>query len=111
MDDFKNPWREAREQGYDRTSGEGYYRNAYDFVSARELLLGPAGRHGSGEVTLWAHDSLTGEDHRGAVVDVGQAVPIGGQTHRIWSLSVEAAGVDQVTVPAPVLYTERSLLR
>lgn len=23
MDDFKNPWREAREQGYDRVSGEG----------------------------------------------------------------------------------------
>jgi uridine kinase len=38
MDDFKNPWREARELGYDRVSGEGYYRNAYDFRSARELL-------------------------------------------------------------------------
>jgi uridine kinase len=35
MDDFKNPWREARELGYDRVSGEGYYRNAYDFRSAR----------------------------------------------------------------------------
>src|SRR5262249_22486595 len=25
--------------GYDRLSGEGYYRNAYDFRSARDLLL------------------------------------------------------------------------
>jgi uridine kinase len=31
LDDFKHPWRDARERGYDRVSGEGYYRNAYDF--------------------------------------------------------------------------------
>ena len=31
MDNFKHPWSHARENGYDRTSGEGYYRNAYDF--------------------------------------------------------------------------------
>jgi len=68
MDDFKNPWREARELGYDRVSGEGYYRNAYDFCSARELLLRPAGPDGSGQVVLCAHDPLTGEDHRGKVV-------------------------------------------
>jgi uridine kinase len=68
MDDFKNPWREARELGYDRVSGEGYYRNAYDFASARELLLRPAGPGGSGEVVLCAHDPLTGEDHRDKVV-------------------------------------------
>jgi uridine kinase len=37
LDDFKNPWREAREQGYDRLSGEGYYRNAYDFGSSAAL--------------------------------------------------------------------------
>ncbi len=42
MDDFKNPWSEAAEAGYDRMTGEGYYRNAYDFRSARDLLLGPA---------------------------------------------------------------------
>ena len=41
MDDFKHPWRHAREHGYDRVSGEGYYRNAYDFASARDLLLHP----------------------------------------------------------------------
>lgn len=69
MDDFKNPWREARERGYDRLSGEGYYRNAYDFCSARELLLLlPAGPDGSGEVVLCAHDPLTGEDHRDKAV-------------------------------------------
>jgi uridine kinase len=69
LDDFKNPWREARERGYDRVSGAGYYRNAYDFASARELLLGPAGPAGSGRVVLCAHDPLTGEDHRDKTVD------------------------------------------
>jgi uridine kinase len=64
LDDFKYPWRHAREHGYDRVSGEGYYRNAYDFGSARDLLLGPAGPSGSGEVVLCGHDPLTGADHR-----------------------------------------------
>ncbi len=68
MDDVKNTWREARELGYDRVSGEGYYRSAYDFGSGRELLLRPAGPGGSGEVVLCAHDPLTGEDHRDKVV-------------------------------------------
>jgi len=68
MDDFKNPWREARELGYDRVSGEGYYRNAYDFRSARDLLLAPAAPSGSGNLVLCAHDPLTGEDHRGTTI-------------------------------------------
>lgn len=68
MDDFKHPWRHAREHGYDRVSGEGYYRNAYDFRSARELLLGPAGPGGSGKVVLCGRDPLTGEDHRDKAV-------------------------------------------
>jgi uridine kinase len=38
LDDFKNPWREARELGYDRVSGEGYYRNAPDRYHAAELI-------------------------------------------------------------------------
>jgi uridine kinase len=70
LDDFKHPWRQARELGYDRLSGEGYYRNAYDFAAARELLLRPAGPEGSGQVVLCARDPLTGEDHRGTTVDV-----------------------------------------
>jgi len=69
LDDFKNPWREARELGYDRESGPGYYRNAYDFTSARELLLGPAGPDGSGTVVLCARDPLTGADWRDTVVN------------------------------------------
>jgi len=68
LDDFKNPWPEAREQGYDRLSGEGYYRNAYDFGSATGLLLAPAGPGGSGVLVLCAHDPLTGEDHRDRTV-------------------------------------------
>lgn len=68
LDDFKNPWREARELGYDRVSGEGYYRNAYDHRSVRDLLLAPMSPQGSGLVVLCAHDPLTGKDHRDKVV-------------------------------------------
>ncbi len=68
FDDFKKPWRDAKEKGYDRTSGPGYYRNAPDFESAVELLLEPAGRTGSGSVVLCAHDPLTGADHRSTTV-------------------------------------------
>lgn len=68
LDDFKYPWRDARERGYDRVTGEGYYRNAYDFRSAVDLLLVPAGPEGSGEIVLCAHDPLTGVDHRATVV-------------------------------------------
>lgn len=69
MDDFKHPWRDARERGYDRTSGQGYYRNAYDFTSALELLLRPMAPEGSGVVALCAHDPLTGVDHRLSTVE------------------------------------------
>jgi uridine kinase len=69
LDDFKHPWRDARERGYDRVSGAGYYRNAYDFDAIRDLLLDPAGPPGSGRVVLCAHDPLTGEDHRTVTVD------------------------------------------
>jgi len=68
LDDFKHPWRDARERGYDRVTGEGYYRNAYDFRSAVDLLLVPAGPDGSGDVVLCAHDPLTGVDHRATFV-------------------------------------------
>lgn len=68
LDDFKKPWSDAREKGYDRVSGEGYYRNAPDFDSARSLLLEPAGPSGSGIVALCARDPLTGVDHRHVTV-------------------------------------------
>jgi uridine kinase len=68
MDDFKYPWRHAREHGYDRLSGQGYYRNAYDFDSARELLLRPAGPGGSGNVVLCSFDPLTGLEHKAVTV-------------------------------------------
>jgi uridine kinase len=69
LDDFKHPWRHARAHGYDRVTGEGYYRNAHDFVSAQTLLLQPSGPMGTGKVVLCAHDPLTGADNRSVVVD------------------------------------------
>jgi uridine kinase len=67
LDDFKNPWSEAHL--YDRLSGEGYYRNAWDFRSIRELLLEPAGPHGSGQVALCSIDPLTQRSHKHEKVD------------------------------------------
>lgn len=69
FDDFKKPWRDAREKGYDRLSGEGYYRNAPDFESACSLLLRPARPDGSGIIALCAHDPLTGDDRRGVTIN------------------------------------------
>lgn len=69
LDDFKHPWADATERGYDRTTGAGYYRNPWDFRSVRELLLEPMGDDSPGRVVLCAHDPLTGVDHRGVVVD------------------------------------------
>ncbi len=68
LDDFKHPWSHSLKHGYDRLTGEGYYRNAYDIGSARDLLLTPAGAQGTGWVALCGHDPLTGTDHRGALV-------------------------------------------
>ena len=70
FDNFKNPWRDARERGYDRITGFGYYKNAPDFASATELLLKPAGSSGSGSVVLCAFDPLTGVDYREVRVQV-----------------------------------------
>jgi uridine kinase len=66
LDDFKRPWREAHL--YDRTSGEGYYRNAYDYDAVHRLLLDPAGPRGSGLVALCSIDPITQVDHSAAVV-------------------------------------------
>lgn len=68
LDDFKNPWRDAHL--YDRKSGEGYYRNAFDCDAMRRLLLEPAGPSGSGEVVLCSIDPITQVDH---TADVTQA--------------------------------------
>ena len=69
LDDFKRPWREAEELGYDRATGPGYYANAHDHDAVCDLLLEPAGRAGSGRVVLCARDPLTQEDHRDVVVE------------------------------------------
>jgi uridine kinase len=61
LDDFKRPWRDAHR--YDRVSGEGYYRNAFDREAIRRLLLEPAAADGRGEVALCSIDPLTQIDH------------------------------------------------
>lgn len=68
LDDFKKPWRERHL--YDRESGEGYYRNAFDYLAVRTLLLEPAGAHGAGEVVLCHIDPLTQIDHSAVVTPV-----------------------------------------
>lgn len=66
LDDFKRPWREAHL--YDRTSGEGYYRNAFDYAAITALLLEPCGPRGSGRCVLCSIDPLTQRDHSSVVV-------------------------------------------
>jgi uridine kinase len=61
LDDFKRPWREAHL--YDRLSGQGYYRNAFDRDAARRLLLQPADPQADGLVALCSIDPLTQVDH------------------------------------------------
>ena len=65
MDDFKKPWRDRHL--YDRESGEGYYRNAFDYAAVMGLLLEPCGPHGSGEGVLCSIDPLTQVDHSSVV--------------------------------------------
>ena len=69
LDDFKRPWREAEQLGYDRLTGPGYYANAHDHDAVCTLLLEPAGPAGSGRVVLCARDPLSQDDHRDIVVD------------------------------------------
>jgi uridine kinase len=61
LDDFKRPWNERHL--YDRMSGEGYYRNAFDREAACRLLLSPAAPTGDGLVALCSIDPLTQIDH------------------------------------------------
>jgi uridine kinase len=66
LDDFKRPWAESHL--YDRTTGDGYYRNAYDLAAARALLLQPASATGSGRVALCSIDPISQVDHSGTCV-------------------------------------------
>ncbi len=68
LDDFKRPWRERHL--YDRESGPGYYRNAYDYEAVIRLLLGPCGPDGSGHAALCSIDPLTQRDHSGTTIPV-----------------------------------------
>jgi uridine kinase len=61
LDDFKKPWRDRHL--YDRESGEGYYRNAFDYSAVTRLLLEPASPAGSGKCALCSIDPLTQVDH------------------------------------------------
>ncbi|MFJ4650199.1 hypothetical protein ACIP5Y_02875 [Nocardia sp. NPDC088792] len=70
LDDFKRPWREAHL--YDRLSGAGYYRNAFDYPAIRTLLLEPCGPDGSGRCALCATDPLTQIDHSSELIQVAE---------------------------------------
>lgn len=61
LDDFKKPWRDRHL--YDRESGEGYYRNAFDYAAVVELLLGRFGTQGATACALCSIDPLTQVDH------------------------------------------------
>jgi uridine kinase len=63
LDDFKRPWSERHR--YDRFSGEGYYRNAFDLDAVVRLLLEPVQRK-----ALCAIDPLTQVDHSAETVEV-----------------------------------------
>ncbi|MER6026534.1 uridine kinase [Streptomyces sp. NPDC001851] len=63
LDDFKKPWKDRHL--YDRESGEGYYRNAYDYDRVRSLLLEPCRSPGATSCVLCSIDPLTQRDHSG----------------------------------------------
>ncbi|MFF4948570.1 uridine kinase [Streptomyces chattanoogensis] len=61
LDDFKRPWRDRHL--YDRESGEGYYRNAYDYEAVKHLLLDPCRSSEATSCVLCSIDPLTQRDH------------------------------------------------
>src|SRR5262245_41595960 len=66
LGDFKRPW--AERHLYDRASGEGYYRDAFDLDAIRDHLLAPAQVTGTGLVALCSIDPITQIDHSGTRV-------------------------------------------
>ncbi|WP_435059056.1 uridine kinase [Streptomyces sp. bgisy060] len=69
LDDFKKPWRDRHL--YDRESGEGYYRNAYDYEAVKRLLLDPCRSSGAAACALCSIDPLTQRDHSSEVTPIG----------------------------------------
>jgi uridine kinase len=65
LDDFKRPWSERHL--YDRESGEGYFRNAFDYDTVVALLLEPCGADGTGACVLCSIDPLTQVNHSSVV--------------------------------------------
>ncbi|MFH9135258.1 uridine kinase [Streptomyces sp. NPDC017524] len=61
LDDYKNPWKDRHL--YDRESGEGYYRNAYDYDAVRRLLLDPCRNPAADSCALCFIDPLTQQSH------------------------------------------------
>ncbi|MFE3602215.1 uridine kinase [Streptomyces sp. NPDC059142] len=61
LDDFKKPWKDRHL--YDRESGEGYYRNAFDYDAVKRLLLEPCRSPAATLCALCAIDPLTQRDH------------------------------------------------
>ncbi|MFF3862854.1 uridine kinase [Streptomyces sp. NPDC002209] len=68
LDDFKKPWKDRHL--YDRESGEGYYRNAYDYDAAKRLLLDPCRSAQAASCALCSIDPLTQRDHSAETVAV-----------------------------------------
>ncbi|MEU7002083.1 uridine kinase [Nonomuraea sp. NPDC046570] len=68
LDDFKKPWKDRHL--YDRESGEGYYRNAYDYDLVKRLLLDPCKSQGEASCALCGIDPLTQRDHTSVVTPV-----------------------------------------
>ncbi|MFJ8351081.1 uridine kinase [Streptomyces sp. NPDC094153] len=72
LDDFKKPWRDRHL--YDRESGEGYYRNAFDYEAVRNLLLNPCRSSGATSCVLCSIDPLTQRDHSSQTTPLGADV-------------------------------------
>ena len=68
LDDYKKPW--ADRHLYDRETGGGYYRNAFDYDAVRRLLLEPIHTAGPASVALCSIDPLTQQDHSAILTPV-----------------------------------------